>query len=112
MQPIHIEGHLLDQSESSCRDSQSCGSTYRFFAFLLPCIIVIGMNTASDWLDTPLITLSSFLQSFFCSFLPGVLAGLSGLVLYSGIKSVKRRLRAVTQNSQGKFEQRVTIANK
>lgn len=102
MQPIHLEGQLFEETASSCRDGQTCGqsgSAYRFLAFLIPCIIVIGMNTASDWLDTPLITLSSFLQSFFCSFLPGVLAGLSGLVLYSGIKSIKRRMKAVTRNS-------------
>ncbi len=63
-------------------------------AFLLPYGIVLTVFTALDWLDSPLLTVGSFLHSMLSSVIPSLLAGFSGLSLYITIKAIKHKLRS------------------
>jgi hypothetical protein len=108
MRPIQLEGQLFDlrDDNNACSgERKACSdgkSGCRFLAFMLPAVIVIAMNTVCNWLDSPLVSVASLYSAFISSIAPGALAGLSGIVLYTIIKSAKRRLRAVSSGRHSK----------
>jgi hypothetical protein len=97
MQPTQLEGQSLnsgDRIPSCCGVQRISKNTCRYLAFVLPCVLVIVINTVESWLESPLFTAASLYASFLVSIVPGLLAGIVGLVLYTAIKFLKRRLRS------------------
>ena len=92
MQQTHLDKHHNSEDSDTVHGQQACDSkaTCRFLSFLLPAVIVVGMNTSINWLETSALSVQSLAAAFLSSLAPGVLAGLSGLLLYTTIKSAKR----------------------